>query len=108
MLVAVAARLRRFLPLALAVLLAACDAGGLPAGHHLASLSFPLLSTDVDARCRELLAERERQGKPRSCAPEAIDWAGSIDEAFARAAREDKPVLFTTFVREQADPTRDV
>jgi hypothetical protein len=104
----VSAGIRRFHPVALAVLLAACGGQEIPAGHHLASLSFPLVSTDVDARCRELIAERERQGRPPSCPAEAIEWAGSVDEAFARAAREDKPVLFTTYVRENADPTRDV
>lgn len=108
MLVAVPACLRSLHPLALAGVLAACGRGNLPPGHHLAALSFPLVSTDVDARCHELLEERKSQGSPRTCLPETIEWAATVDEAFARAAREDKPVLFTHFVRFKGDPARDV
>ena len=79
-----------------------------PAPHPLAAVSFPLFTTDVNARCNALRSARDAAGRPTSFLTDAVDWAPSLDAAFARATAEDKPVLLATFVRENGDPHCDV
>ena len=37
-----------------------------------------------------------------------VAWETDLDEAFARAKREDKPLVLATFTRENGDPDCDV
>lgn len=37
-----------------------------------------------------------------------VVWETDLDEAFARAKREDKPLVLATFTRENGDPDCDV
>lgn len=99
----------------LAALLASCDAGSAPAPsarqaapHHLDSLTFPLFPDSLREEYAHLRAERREAGKPRTSLTDGIPWAASLDEAFERATREDKPVLLATLVRENGDPDCDV
>jgi len=86
---------------------AACSGGSLPADHHLANVSFPLFE-NLEENCSALLAERAQAGCPISEPTSAIRWATTLDEAFERGAREDKPVMIASFVRENGDPHCDV
>lgn len=94
-----------FLALALAV--GSCAESGLPADHPLARVRFPLFER-FEQGCVELLDERERAGKPQTVLTDDVPWATTLDEAFERARREDKPVMIATFVRENGDPHCDV
>ena len=102
-------RFARQLPLAAGLLatLVACSDSPLPGGHHLTEVEFPLIE-NFSANCNQLLAEREAAGMPESTLTNAVEFAASLDEAFERATREDKPVMIATFVRENGDPHCDV
>lgn len=76
--------------------------------HHLASLTFPLFPPDAEKTYGKLRKARMAEGNPETVRTDKIDWAATVDEAFARATKEDKPVLFVTFVRENGDPHCDV
>lgn len=78
------------------------------APHPLAEVTFPLFTTDVNARCNALRSARDAAGRPPSVLTDALDWAPTLDAAFARATAEDKPVLLATFVRENGDAHCDV
>ncbi len=77
-------------------------------GHHLASVSFPLFPEDAEAKYGQLRKARQAAGLPETTLTDAIPWAKTIDEAFERATKEDKPLLLVTFVRENGDPACDV
>ncbi len=82
-------------------------AAALPGDHPLARVEFPLFE-DFEEGCRQLMAERVRAGAGETVLSDEVDWAATLDEAFERAAREDKPVMIATFVRENGDPHCDV
>ena len=94
---------------------ASCGGGAAPspsteqvASHHLDSLTFPLFPEGLGQEYLDLRAARREAGKPRTSLTDGIPWAASLDEAFERATREDKPVLVATLVRENGDPDCDV
>ena len=106
-------RVRRFVIPGAAIVMTAlgtvsCGDVAASGEHHLASLSFPLFSSDTTRRSFELVEAREKLGNPRSTLTDEIEWATTVDEAFERATREDKPVLFATYVRYNAEPACDV
>lgn len=80
----------------------------LPEGHHLRSLHFPIFSDDAEAQYSKLRLLRKSAGLPETKLTDKIQWAKNLDDAFARAKAEDKPVLLVTFVRENGDPHCDV
>ena len=95
------------LVLSAAALAGGCDRAQLPPDHHLAQVRFPLLE-DFEAQCEALLNDHAAAGMPETQAPAQVQWAATLDEAFERATREDKPVLIATLVRENGDAHCDV
>lgn len=75
---------------------------------YLSDITFPLFSPDAEKEYGRLRKARKAKGMPESVLTDAIDWAPTLDEAFARATKADKPVLLVTYVRENGDPLCDV
>jgi hypothetical protein len=97
--------------LSLAAAIAACALSSCgDVSHHEGpdSGSLALFSEDIGRIHREMVLAREEAGLPRSSLPPEIEWMPDIDAAFAKAKREDKPVLISTSVRENGNPAGDV
>lgn len=97
--------------LSLAAALAACalpSCGEVVHDEAPDSGSLSLFSEDIGRIHREMVLAREQAGLPRSSLPPEIEWMPDIDAAFAKAKREDKPVLISTSVRENGNPAGDV
>ena len=80
-------------------------AGSLAAcGEAVPSDSESVFPDGVGQIHQELIRERQAAGSPRTTLTSEIDWMPSLDAAFAKATREDKPVFISTYVRESGNP----
>lgn len=74
----------------------------------LAFLEGPLFSDDAEDVYSKLRLQRKQAGNPVTTLTDEVRWMNTLDETFATATRENKPVLLLTFVRENGDPHCDV
>lgn len=92
--------------LSVAAAMAACTL--FSCGEELAPEPVSIFSDDVGQVQRQLVREMKDAGHPRTTLTTAIEWMPSLDAAFERATAEDKPVLISSYVRENGDPENDV